>query len=47
MTTEDKLLTMVNSPDYKSKIKMYTNKCEYLAIKSSGEIINLIEHEPT
>lgn len=47
MTTEDKLLSMLNPPDYVSKIKLYCNR-EIAQIKNSnGKIIEITPNEKT
>lgn len=41
MTTEDKLMSMLNPPEYISKIKLYCNRQSAQIKKSKGEIIEI------
>lgn len=38
LTTKEKLISMLQPKEYKSKIKLYCNKCEF-NLDRSGEIV--------
>lgn len=41
MTDQEKLLSLLNTKDYKSKLKLYCNQCEFKIIKNDkqGKVI--------
>jgi len=41
MTTEEKLISMLQPKDYVSKVKSYCNKCEYIINKTNKENENI------